>query len=59
MNVSPNRQFAVVTGASSGIGYELARQFGQHGFDFLVVSEQRPFMMRRALSKKRAHRSKA
>ncbi|MGA7235561.1 MAG: SDR family NAD(P)-dependent oxidoreductase [Bryobacteraceae bacterium] len=35
-----NRQFAVVTGASSGIGYELARQFGEHGFDLLIVSEQ-------------------
>ena len=35
-----NRQFAVVTGASSGIGYELARQFGEHGFDSSIVSEQ-------------------
>jgi uncharacterized protein len=31
--------FAVVTGASSGIGYELARQFAEHGFDLLVTSE--------------------
>ncbi|MFF5080506.1 SDR family NAD(P)-dependent oxidoreductase [Actinoplanes sp. NPDC000266] len=31
--------FAVVTGASSGIGYELARQFAQNGFDLLVVAE--------------------
>jgi short-subunit dehydrogenase len=30
---------AVVTGASSGIGYELARQFAEHGFDLLVTSE--------------------
>ncbi|MFK0193360.1 SDR family NAD(P)-dependent oxidoreductase [Kitasatospora sp. NPDC090308] len=30
---------AVVTGASSGIGYELARQFVQHGFDLLVNAE--------------------
>jgi uncharacterized protein len=33
------KQFAVVTGASSGIGYELAKQFAQNGFDLLVASE--------------------
>lgn len=33
-----SNQFAVVTGASSGIGYELARVFGEHGFDLLVTS---------------------
>jgi uncharacterized protein len=33
------RQFAVVTGASSGIGYELAKQFAQNGFDVLVTAE--------------------
>lgn len=33
------RKFAVVTGASSGIGYELAKQFAQNGFDLLIVSE--------------------
>jgi short-subunit dehydrogenase len=31
--------FAVVTGASSGIGYELARQFATNGFDLLMVAE--------------------
>jgi short-subunit dehydrogenase len=36
---SKNRPFAVVTGASSGIGYELAKQFAQHGFDLLVTAE--------------------
>jgi uncharacterized protein len=30
--------FAVITGASSGIGFELARQFGAHGYDLLIVS---------------------
>jgi short-subunit dehydrogenase len=30
---------AVVTGASSGIGRELARQFVEHGFDVLVSAE--------------------
>jgi uncharacterized protein len=38
MATSPQTQFAVVTGASSGIGYELAKQFAQNGFDLLIVS---------------------
>jgi uncharacterized protein len=33
------KPLAVVTGASSGIGYELARQFAQHDFDLLVAAE--------------------
>ena len=32
-------QFAVITGASSGIGLELARQFATHGFDVLLAAE--------------------
>jgi short-subunit dehydrogenase len=32
------RPLAVVTGASSGIGLELARQFVDHHFDVLVVA---------------------
>ena len=32
------RPLAVVTGASNGIGYELAKQFAQNGFDLLVSS---------------------
>jgi len=38
MNQS-TRPFAVVTGASSGIGYELARQFAEHGYDLLITSQ--------------------
>jgi short-subunit dehydrogenase len=38
MNDTSNRRLAVVTGASSGIGYELARQFAEHGFDLLINS---------------------
>jgi short-subunit dehydrogenase len=34
-----SKPFAVVTGASSGIGRELAKQFAQNGFDLLVTSE--------------------
>jgi short-subunit dehydrogenase len=33
------KQLAVVTGASSGIGFELAKQFAQNDFDLLVSSE--------------------
>jgi short-subunit dehydrogenase len=33
------REFAVVTGASSGIGYELAKQFVQNGYDVLMTAE--------------------
>ncbi len=36
---SAGRQLAVVTGASSGIGLELARVFGEEGFDLLIAAE--------------------
>lgn len=39
MPQSSNGKFAVVTGASSGIGLELARQFAQNGFDLLISAE--------------------
>jgi short-subunit dehydrogenase len=39
MDSSAPHPFAVVTGASSGIGLELAKQFAQHGYDLLVVAE--------------------
>jgi uncharacterized protein len=32
------RPLAVITGASSGIGFELARKFGERGFDLVIVS---------------------
>jgi uncharacterized protein len=34
----PSRNFAVITGASSGIGFELARVFARNGFDILINS---------------------
>ena len=34
-----DRPLAVVTGASSGIGLELARQFAENGFDLLVAAD--------------------
>ena len=39
MEATSTRPLAVVTGASSGIGYELARQFAQHGFDLLIAAD--------------------
>ena len=39
MQESTERKFAVITGASSGIGYDLAKQFAGHKFDLLVMAE--------------------
>jgi len=33
------RDLAVVTGASSGIGFELAKQFAEHDFDLIIAAE--------------------
>jgi uncharacterized protein len=39
MNTQQRRPFAVVTGASSGIGFELARVLAENGFDLLITAE--------------------
>jgi short-subunit dehydrogenase len=39
MESSSTRPLALVTGASSGIGLELARQFAEGGFDLIVAAE--------------------
>lgn len=41
MATATNRPLAVITGASSGIGFELARQCVEHGFDAIVCAEDR------------------
>jgi short-subunit dehydrogenase len=45
-----NRPFAVVTGGSSGIGYELARQFLDNGYDVLIAAENEAHLASAALS---------
>ena len=39
MTLPVARPLALVTGASSGIGRELAKQFAEHGFDLIVAAE--------------------
>src|SRR5213083_1511563 len=39
MAAEDDRQLAVVTGASSGIGFELAKVLAEEGFDLIVAAE--------------------
>ena len=39
MSQSSEHGLAVVTGASSGIGFELARQFAEHEFDLVIAAD--------------------
>jgi len=38
--MSASRQFAIVTGASTGIGLELAKCCAQNGFDLLIAADE-------------------
>jgi short-subunit dehydrogenase len=40
MKMTSGQKFAVVTGASTGIGLELARQCLDHGFDVLIAADE-------------------
>ncbi len=35
-----NRPFAIVTGASTGIGFELAKRCAKEGFDLLIAADE-------------------
>ena len=48
---------AVVTGASTGIGYELAKQCAANGFDLLVAADE-PAIQRAAADFRAQERSK-
>jgi short-subunit dehydrogenase len=39
MSATEQRPLALVTGASTGIGYELAKVFAENGFDLIVAAE--------------------
>jgi short-subunit dehydrogenase len=40
MTTQTNQGFAVVTGASTGIGYELAKRCAEEGYDLLIAADQ-------------------
>lgn len=46
--MAKNNKLALITGASSGIGYELARLFARDGFDLLLVAEKTDDLQRAA-----------
>ena len=39
-SASPSRPLAIVTGASTGIGYELAKCCARNGFDLIVAADE-------------------
>jgi short-subunit dehydrogenase len=38
--MSANRPFAIITGASTGIGFELARRCAKEGYDLLIAADE-------------------
>lgn len=41
-------QYALITGATSGIGYELAKQFAKNGYDLVIVSRNHEELTKKA-----------
>ena len=39
-NMSATRPFAIVTGASTGIGFELAKRCVKEGYDLLIAADE-------------------
>ena len=39
LEINSDRPLAIISGASEGIGYELAKEFAKHGYDLIIVSE--------------------
>src|SRR4051794_24983359 len=54
MNATQTRPLAVITGASSGIGYELAKVFAENGFDLLINAEDDLSAAQREISNEEA-----
>jgi len=48
------RPFAVVTGGSNGIGFELGRQFAEHGYDLVIAAEDEPHLQEAAQALRQA-----
>ena len=40
MTQAKSRPFAIVTGASTGIGYYLAKECAEHGFDLIIAADE-------------------
>jgi short-subunit dehydrogenase len=45
MESTTNRSLALVTGASTGIGLELAKEFARNGFDLVMVAENNEILI--------------
>ena len=49
MDMAKEGKFALITGGTSGIGYELAKLFAQDGYNLIIVSENPTELLNRAV----------